>query len=74
MIVEAHRLSHSNPDNSAAEVIMGLGGRRGGPHVSLGLQTFTANSLRDQAAVSNEKRKAAEEQRLKKAGQGAGGK
>ena len=68
VITDAHRMSHSNPDYSASEIMMGLGGRRGGAAVASALQTFTANKLRDNAAIMKEKRKATDEARLKKDG------
>ena len=72
VIIDAHRISPSNPDYSASEIMMGLGGRRGGAAVASALQTFTANKLRDNAAIMKEKRKATDEARLKKDGPQAG--
>ena len=69
VIVEAHAISPANPDYSAADEMMGLGGRRGSVGVSPALQTYTAGRLRDQAAILKEKRKSAEETRLKKTAQ-----
>ena len=71
VIIDAHRVSPSNPDYSASEIMMGLGGRRGGASVASSLQAFTANRLRDNDAILKEKRKAGEESRLKKEGPGA---
>lgn len=64
-IIEAHRLSPSNPDYSAAEVMMGLGARQGGGQVSTSLASWTAGKLRDQAQIDKEKRKAQEEAALR---------
>lgn len=72
VIVEAHALSPSNPDYSASEEIMGLGGRRGAASILPTLANYTARRLRDKAAIQKEKRKATEELRLKRA-QGAPG-
>eukprot|EP00972_Heterocapsa_arctica_P043559 6430830-Heterocapsa_arctica.AAC.2 len=53
-IIDAHRVSPSNPDYSASEIMMGLGGRRGGAAVAPSLQSFTANRLWDNAQIMKE--------------------
>lgn len=73
VIVEAHALSPSNPDYSAAEDIMGFGGRKGASGILPALANYTAACLRDKAAIHKEKRKAAEEMRIKRSGNGGGG-
>ena len=56
MIIEARRHSPANPDYSAAEEMMGLGGRRGAGGVLPSLASYTAGSLRDKAAILNQSR------------------
>ena len=70
VIVEAHAVSPSNPDYSAAEEMMGMGGKRGTLQVLPTLANYTAGRLRDRAAIMKEKRKAQEEARLKKGEKG----
>ena len=66
LLEEAHAVSPSNPDYSAADVIMGLGEKRGAGHVSRQMQAYTAQVLKDRAAVQKEKRKAGEESSLRR--------
>ena len=68
VIIDAHCVSPSNPDYSASEIMVGLGGRLGGASVASSLQAFSANRLRDNAGIPKERRKAGEESRLKKEG------
>ncbi|CAE7255770.1 hmgA [Symbiodinium natans] len=56
LIREAHRLSPTNPDYSAADVIMGWAYRKG-DGVEPTLARYVASELRDQASIAKEARK-----------------
>ena len=67
LIREAHRLSPTNPDYSAADVIMGWAYRKG-DGVEPTLARYVASELRDQASIAKEARKAREEQENRRGG------
>ncbi|CAE7219985.1 ANK1 [Symbiodinium sp. CCMP2592] len=60
LIREAHRISPTSPDYSAADVFMGWAYRRG-DGVDPSLAKYVAGELRDQASIAKEARKAKEE-------------
>ena len=60
LIREAHRISPTSPEYSAADVIMGWAYRKG-EGVEPGLAKYVAGELRDQASIAKEARKAREE-------------
>ena len=65
LIREAHRISPTSPDYSAADVFMGWAYRRG-DGVDPGLARYVAGELRDQASIAKEARKAKEEMEQRK--------
>ncbi|CAE7710379.1 ANK1 [Symbiodinium sp. CCMP2592] len=81
VIREAHRISPSAPDYSAADIMMGWRFRRAGQGVDSGLAGYVASELKNEAAIAKEARKAKEEADLRrrnprktgKAGEGGGG-
>ncbi|CAE7391337.1 ANK1 [Symbiodinium sp. CCMP2592] len=78
VIREAHRISPSAPDYSAADIFMGWKYRRSGQGVDLGLAAHVASELKNEAAIAKEARKAREEANLRrqnprKPGKGAEG-
>ena len=79
LIREAHRISPTAPDYSAADVIMGWAYRKG-DGVEPSLAKYVAGELRDQASIAKEARKAREELESRRKGgrhnpkdQGGGG-
>ena len=60
LIKEAHLLSATSPDYSAADIFMGWSSSRGG--VASTLQNYASEELRKRAAMHKEARKAREEQ------------
>jgi len=62
VIREAHRISPSAPDYSAADHFMGWKYRRSGAGVDTSLAAYVANELKNEAAIAKEARKAREEQ------------
>ncbi|CAE8608177.1 unnamed protein product [Polarella glacialis] len=62
VIKEAHRISPSAPDYSAADLFMGWPYRRGGRSVDPDLAAFVAGELKAEAAIAKEARKAREEE------------
>ena len=73
VIEAAHAFSGANPDYTSAEDMMGWGVQRGGALVSPALTRHAANRASERTAVLKERRKFAEEMRLKKGGGGGGG-
>ena len=73
MIESAHAFSASNPDYTLAEDMMGWGIQKGGALVSPALTRFAANKAAERSSIMKEKRKFAEEMRLRKPGGGKGG-
>ncbi len=70
LIREAHRISPSAPDYSAAHHFMGWTRRRDAGATHAPLTKFVAEQLRDEAAISKEGRKAREERSLRTTGPG----
>ena len=66
LIEEAHRLSPSMPDYSAADHFMGWAARQHGAVVAPKLKEHVATNLRGEAAVAKEARKALEEARARR--------
>ena len=54
----------SNPDYSAADIMMGWAETKGTGSRPEALMSYTANRLKDKVAISKEKRKALDEPRL----------
>lgn len=78
VIREAHRISPSSPDYSAADHFMGWKWKRSGQGVDMQLAAHVAQALKDEAAIAKEARKAREEQSMRrrnpgKNAQGGGG-
>lgn len=76
VIREAHRVSPSSPDYSAADYYMGWKYRRGAHGVDSGLSSYVAGEMRSDAAVMKEARKAREEAQARRQNQnkkGSGG-
>ena len=76
LIEEAHRVSPSAPDYSAADHFMGWAARQHGATVAPHLREHVATNLRGDAAIAKEARKAREEAaagRKPKKGGGKGG-
>ena len=71
VIEDAHSVSPSAPDYSAADEYMGWATHRQGAAVAPDLQRHVANAMRDKAAIMKESRKAKEEQKLRR-GKGGG--
>ncbi|CAK0827108.1 unnamed protein product [Prorocentrum cordatum] len=69
VLEEAHASSPSNPDYSAADIMMGWAETRGTGSTPESLMSYTANRLKDKAAILKEKRKAVDESRLGGKGQ-----
>ena len=82
VIREAHGISPSAPDYSAADIMMGWRLRRSGQGVDSSLAGYVASELKNEAAIAKEARKAKEEADLRrrnprktgKDGEGSGGK
>lgn len=66
VIREAHRISPSAPDYSAADHFMGWRFRKGQQGVDSDLAAHVANELKAEAAISKEARKAREEANLRR--------
>ena len=66
VIREAHRISPSSPDYSAADHFMGWKYRKSGQGVDSELAQHVANELKTEAAIAKEARKAREEQDLRR--------
>eukprot|EP00439_Symbiodinium_sp_Y106_P042201 s2740_g5.t1 len=66
VIREAHRISPSAPDYSAADLFMGWKYRKSGQGVDAGLAAHVATELKNEAAISKEARKAREEADLRR--------
>ena len=73
VIESAHAFSASNPDYTHAEDMMGWGIQKGGALVSPALIRFAANKAAERSSILKEKRKFAEEMRLRKPRGGKGG-
>ena len=78
VIREAHRISPSSPDYSASDHFMGWKWKRAAQGVDKQLAAHVAQTLKDEAAISKESRKAREEQAMRrkhpnKSGGGGGG-
>ena len=69
VLEEAHASSPSNPGYSAADIMMGWAETRGTGSTPDALMSYTANRLKDKAAILKEKRKAVDESRLGGKGQ-----
>ncbi|CAK0810777.1 unnamed protein product, partial [Prorocentrum cordatum] len=69
VLEEAHASSPSNPDYGAADIMMGWAETRGTGSTPESLMSYTANRLKDKAAILKEKRKAVDESRLGGKGQ-----
>ena len=72
VIEAAHAASGSNPDYTHAEDMMGWGVQRGGALVSPLLTRHAATKAAERSSILKEKRKYAEEMRLKKTPKGKG--
>ena len=66
VIREAHRISPSSPDYSAADHFMGWKYRKSGQGVDSGLAQHVANELKAEASIAKEARKAREEQEARR--------
>ena len=66
VIREAHRISPSAPDYSAADHFMGWRFRRQGQGVDPSLAAHVATELKNEAAIAKEARKAREEQQARR--------
>ena len=78
VIREAHRISPSSPDYSAADHFMGWRWKRNAQGIDSSLSAHVASELKNEAAIAKEARKAREEQNARrqnpgKKGQGGGG-
>ncbi|CAK0819030.1 unnamed protein product [Prorocentrum cordatum] len=71
LILDAHSVSPSNPDYSAADDCMGWATHRQGAAVAPDLQRHVATAMHGRAAILKEARKAKEEQKLRR-GKGGG--
>ena len=71
LIEDAHSVSPSSPDYSAADEYMGCATHRQGAAVAPDLQEHVAISMRDKAAILKEARKAKDEQKIRR-GKGGG--
>ncbi|CAK0873426.1 unnamed protein product [Prorocentrum cordatum] len=69
VLEEARASSPSNPDYSAADIMMGWAETRGTGSTPESLMSYTADRLKDKAAILKEKRKAVDESRLGGKGQ-----
>ncbi|CAK0905525.1 unnamed protein product, partial [Prorocentrum cordatum] len=69
VLEEAHASSPSNPDYSAADIMMSWAETRGTGSTPESLMSYTANRLKDKGAILKEKRKAVDESRLGGKGQ-----
>ncbi len=72
VIESAHSFSAANPDYSHAEDMMGWGIQKGGALVSPALTRFAASKAAERSSILKEKRKFAEEMRLRKPASGKG--
>jgi len=67
---EAHRVSPSAPDYSAADYFMGWRWRKSSQGIDPSLSAHVATELKNEAAISKEARKAREEQAARRRGTG----
>ncbi len=74
VIESAHAFNASNPDSSHAEDMMGWGVQKGGALVAPTLTRHAAARAAERAVILKEKRKFAEEMRLRKPGGKGSGK